>query len=269
MQHSSFKDRNESVDIFAQTNKPNSLKMYKIKEDDTMEEVDVSSATIDTLGSNLRKTTVTLPNENSTVIAFLNEEFIPMRVGSPKIRFTFFAGKNATGLSIPFERLNQDDGTVVESGNLIEYGQGVYGFNPNSTGDSIIKCKGMVFPLRVPYTSDAAGMQGSIYLQKNAWMMLAVPKEGGKIYDDLIKPIEDATGLAGDDIFEIFNAYPYIDGQNREFLSFVPGVTNVLSKNNFSLIYQDQNSEKEITGFWCKTKDYSGDTITYNWDATS
>ena len=272
MQHSHFKDRGESVDIFAQTNKPNSLKMYKIKEDDTMEDITPVSPTINSLGANLRKSSVTLPNENSTVVAFLNDEFIPMRVGAAKIRFTFFAGKDKTGLTIPYEMINQTDGGTIESGNLMEFGHGVYGFNPINTGDAIIKCKGLVFPLRVPYTVDAAGMSGSIYLQKNAWMMLAVPKENAKIYDDFILPIVTQSGIAQEDLFEVFNAYPYTEGPNgsqRQFLSFVPNVTNPASSNNFQLIYEDSNGEKEISGFWVKTKDYPGNTITFNWDATT
>jgi hypothetical protein len=270
MQHSAFKDKGESVDIFAQTNKPNSIKWLKIKEDDTLEDFTPNiTPTITTLGANLRKSNITLPNENCTVCAMLNDEPIFMRVGAPKIRFTFFEGKGKTGKTIPYEQINESDGSVIESGNLQEFGEGLYGFTPSFTGNSIIKCRGLVFPLRVPYFTESAGMSGSIYLQKNAWMMLAVPKENAKIYDDVISPIENATGLSGDQIFEVFNAYPYIDSQNREFLSFVPGVTNVLSKNNFQLIYEDENGEKEITGFWCRTKDYPGDTITFNWDATS
>jgi hypothetical protein len=268
MQHSAFKDRGETVDIFAQTNKPNSLRMFKIDESDAMTEIDVTSSTIDTLGSNLRKSTVTLPNEHSSVIAFLNDEFIPMRVGSPKIRFVFYAGKDQTGLTIPFERVDQTDGSTIESGNLTEFGNGIYGFNPNSTGDSIIKVKGLVFPLRVPYFTDSAGMSGSIYLQKNAWMMLSCPiSNTAKIYDDFIEPIVNQSGIAQEDLFEVLNAYPYIDSQNREFLSFVPNVTNPASKNNFKLIYEDVEGSREITGFWVKTKDYPGDVITFEWDA--
>jgi hypothetical protein len=269
MQHSAFRDRGETVDIFAQTNKPDSIKMYKIDESDSMSEVDVSSSTISTLGSNLRKSTVTLPNENSTVIALLNGEFIPMRVGNPKIRFVFYAGTDNIGLTIPYEMVDQENGDTLESGNLSEYGNGIYGFNPSTTGDAIIKVKGLVFPLRVPYVVDSAGMSGSIYLQKNAWMMLAVPKENSKIYEDFIEPIVNQSGIAQEDLFEVLNAYPYIDSQNREFLSFVPNVTNPASKNNFQLIYEDEEGSKEITGFWVKTKDYPGDTITFEWDATT
>jgi len=272
MQHSAFKDRGESVDIFAQTTKADSLKMFKIKEDDSMEEIDVSDSTVDTISTNLKKASVTLPDENATVVAFLNEEPVFMRVGAPKIRFTFYAGKDQTGLTIPYDMVNQTDGDTIESGNLTEFGEGLYGFNPENTGDAIIKCKGLVFPLRVPYVVDSAGMTGSIYLQKNAWMMLAVPKENAKIYEDFIKPIEDQSGLDATEIFEVFNAYPFTEGPNgssRQFLSFVPGVTNPASSNNFQMIYEDSNGEKEISGFWVKTKDYSGDTITYNWDATT
>jgi hypothetical protein len=272
MQHSAFKDRGESVDIFAQSNKPDSLTMFKILEDDTMVDMTPASPVIDTLSTNLKKSTVTLPTEHSTVVSFLNEEPVFMRVGAPKIRFTFFAGRTQTGLTIPYEMVNQTDGSSIESGNLMEYGQGLYGFNPVNTGDAIIKCKGLVFPLRVPYTVDAAGMQGSIYLQKNAWMMLAVPKENAKIYEDFIQPIETQSGLTATDLFEVFNAYPYTEGPNgssRQFLSFVPGVTNPASSNNFQLIYEDLAGEKEISGFWVKTKDYAGDTITFNWDATT
>ena len=110
-------------------------------------------------------------------------------------------------------------------------------------------------------------MSGSIYLQKNAWMMLAVPKENAKIYDDFILPIVTQSGIAQEDLFEVFNAYPYTEGPNgsqRQFLSFVPNVTNPASSNNFQLIYEDSNGEKEISGFWVKTKDYPGNTITFN-----
>jgi len=269
MQHNSFKAQGESVDIFAQTNKPNSLSVFKITETDTMIDVSPVTPVINTLGANLRKTNLTMPLENSTVVAFLNEEPIFIRVGTPKIRFTFFAGKNQTGLTIPYEMVNQIDGALLESGNLMEFGQGLYGFNPINTGDAIIKCKGLVFPLRVPYVVDAAGTSGKIYLQENAWQMLAVPKANAKIYEDVILPIEAQTGLAASDIFEVFNAYPYINSQNREFLSFVPGTTNPASKHNFQLVYTDINGEREITGFWCKTKAYTalngGNVIDFSW----
>jgi len=272
MQHSAFKDRGESVDIFAQSNKPNSLTMFKITENDTMVDITPASPVINTLGGNLRKSSITLPNEHATVVSFLNQEPVFMRVGAPKIRFTFFAGHGNTGETIPYEMVNQTDGSSIESGNLMEYGHGLYGFNPVNTGDAIIKCKGLVFPLRVPYTVDAAGMQGSIYLQKNAWMMLAVPKENAKIYEDFILPIVTESGVAQEDLFEVFNAYPYTEGPNgssRQFLSYVPNVTNPASSNNFQLIYEDSNGEKEISGFWVKTKDYPGKPITFNWDATT
>jgi len=272
MQHSAFKDLGENVDIFAQTTENDNLKVFKITEDDSFVDITPSDYTIDTVSTNLKKTTLTLPEENSTVVAFLNEEPVFMRVGAPKIRFTFYAGQGQTGLTIPYEMIDQDSGDTIESGNLIEFGEGLYGFNPENTGDAIIKCKGLVFPLRVPYVVDSSGMKGSIYLQKNAWMMLAVPKDNAKIYDDFIKPIEDEYGVTGSDLFEVFNAYPFTEGPNgssRQFLSFIPGVTNTASSNNFQLIYEDSNGEKEITGFWCKTKDYDGEVITYNWDATT
>jgi len=268
MQHSSFRDKGETVDLFAQTSNADSFKLLQIDEDDVITDITPSSQTINTISTNLKKTTVTLPNVNSTVVALLNKEPIFMRVGSPKIRFTFYAGENALGLTIPYEMIDQDDGSIIESGNLIEFTDGFYGFNPATTGDAIIKVKNLVFPLRVPYVTDSAGMSGSIYLQKNAWMMLACPiGTSAKIYEDFISVLENQTGLAAADMFEVFNAYPYIDGQNREFLSFVPGVTNPASKSNFNLIYEDTNGEKEITGFWVKTKDYDGDVITFNWIA--
>jgi len=273
MQHSAFKDKGESVDLFAQTdNNDDVLKFFKILDDDSFVDITPDDYTIDTVTDRLKKCTVTLPDEDCITVAFLNKVPVFTRVGNPKIRFTFFEGENKTGLEIPYDMIDQDSGDSIESGNLVEYGEGLYGFIPENTGDSVIKVRGLVFPLRVPYTVDAAGMKGSIYLQKNAWMMLAVPKEDATIYDDFIKPIEDQTGMDANEIFEVFNAYPYTEGENgssRQFLSFVAGVTNPASSNNFQLIYEDSNGEKEITGFWCKTLDYDGDVITYNWDATT
>jgi len=270
MQHSSIRDRGETVDIFAQTNVPDGISIIQIDDLDVVTDITpVTLPLITSLSTNLKKSTLTLPTVHCTLVSFLNDEPVFIRVGTPKIRFTFFAGKNATGQLIPYEMISQVDGSIVESGNLSEYGYGLYGFVPINTGPYIIKCQGLVFPLRVPYVANAAGTSGKIYLQENAWQMLAIPKKGAKIYEDFVLPIETQTGLLGSQIFEVFNAYPYINTQNREFLSFVPGTTNPASKHNFQFIYTDVNGEDEISGFWCKTKAYTaltgGVTIDYSW----
>jgi len=55
----------------------------------------------------------------------------------------------------------------------------------------------------------------------------------------------------------------------NKFLSFIPGVTNPTSENNFSLVMEDSGI-LEVLGFWAKVKDYyaitCGEDIYYEWD---
>ena len=108
-------------------------------------------------------------------------------------------------------------------------------------------------------------------------MLIAVPLKNKTVYEGVVKPIEDKYGVKGEDIFRVLNAYPATINQSGRFLSFIPGVTSLTSEHNFKLVYEDQdnngNTVYEITGFWCKTKNYTlpnSDTelAVLEWDST-
>jgi len=75
--------------------------------------------------------------------------------------------------------------------------------------------------------------------------------------------IEDKTGLAANTQVEFANTYP---GDLGVFRTYVPGVTNGLSTNNFELVYYDVSgaiTRKEPMGFWIKT--VTGASFTLEW----
>jgi len=108
-------------------------------------------------------------------------------------------------------------------------------------------------------------LSGKILLQKDKWQLLSVPVAGNKLYENFIQYIETKYSVVGSDIFEVFNAYPATSSQSSEFLSFIPGVTNPLTKHNFDFVMTDLNGEQEVLGFWCKTKNYLGSELIYDW----
>lgn len=112
---------------------------------------------------------------------------------------------------------------------------------------------------------------GRIRLNNNVWQLIAIPVEGKNVNDYFLNDIEaqlqtyDGTKNITD-IIEVTNSYP---GHLDVFRSFVPGVTNPASENNFSLVVDD-GSIKEVVGMWVKMKDYhaltGGEDIIFEWD---
>jgi len=116
---------------------------------------------------------------------------------------------------------------------------------------------------------------GTIELEVG-WQLISIPIQYGywdasahaHVHDDtttakiknyVVDQIEDIQGVDCNTLIEIFNTYP---GDVGGFLSFVPGVTNPLSSNNFALTYVD-GTYNEVMGFWVKNISASSFTITW------
>ena len=261
MRSSQLRQKNENICMFSNSNKPDSVKIYKFDKDYAFTDISEDSPNIVQMSNNHKKYEFTAPNEDCQLCSIFNGYPVMLTIGSPEVRFLHYEGK--TGATVPFKRID-DTGAEIESGNLTELGEGFYYHVPSDLGLSIYIVHGKSQILKVPYIVGPDSLSGKILLQKDKWQLLAVPIDG-KIYEDFVKKIEDKYNVVGSDIFEAFNAYPATATQNSETLNFIPGVTNINTKHNFALKMTDSDGADEILGFWCKTKNYSGDTLVYDW----
>jgi len=116
-------------------------------------------------------------------------------------------------------------------------------------------------------TTGSGALSGSIRLDSNATMDIAIPVKGWKVKEYLLDWIANETGRAAEDSVRYCTARVANDASIGVTLAFVPGVTNPANDGNFLLVTADEGSE-EITGFRIKMKDYSGfhaDTLVFNW----
>ncbi len=262
MRTSALKNRNSQYPIFSTSSEAEGLSLYKFGNDLSFTDISPASPTISNIGNGHKKTLIDTPDEDCIIMGKFNEYPVIFNVGQPEVKFIHYHGK--TGKTISIERM-KDDGTIVETGTLTELGNGFYYHVPSDLGLSIYMIDGESHLMQVPYLGTVAGsLSGSILLQKDKWMLCAVPVDG-KIHEDFVQYIENKYSVVGSDIFEVFNAYPATDTQSSEFLSYIPGVTSPLTKHNFPLKMVDSTDNDEIIGFWIKTKNYSGSELVYDW----
>jgi hypothetical protein len=105
------------------------------------------------------------------------------------------------------------------------------------------------------YGTESTGqLSGTINLQNNRWQLIAIPVQDVKVKEYFVDRLADKYGLQPEEMIEICNAF---FGSDNLFRSYIPGVTNPDSANNFPLVYND-NGSLEVTGFWVKMKDLTG-----------
>lgn len=119
-------------------------------------------------------------------------------------------------------------------------------------------------------------ISGSILIEPQVWQQISIPvrygyfdKTSGSIVSDgttvsniknyVMDQIEYITGKSAAEIIEVANTFR---GNDNFFRSYIPGVTNPSSGNNFELAYDD-NGNIEYAGFWIKSKYDQGITITW------
>jgi hypothetical protein len=217
-----------------------------------------------------------LPSEDCIVCAVLNGQPVFMRVGEPPV--AFYGYGFGTGKIIPYERMSVD-GTTLQSGNLVEYGNGIYGFTPTSTEYSLISAGGYVTSLDVPYNQicienppgsggeDSEGAESNFinvgynmfgftgvrnsYFDGSAWVADAGSEAKAS---DLAKAVAYKYGLEWSnksDPLWVGNYIKYIrtyvenDGQ---FKLYAPSVTPENNANNFNLMQTDEKGNEYVRG---------------------
>lgn len=116
-------------------------------------------------------------------------------------------------------------------------------------------------------------LSGSITLDSNKWMNLAIPVEGRKVKEYFVDAVlaivqTQSPAAIASDIIEVVKAFPASDESVNKYLVYVPDITPAAAEGNFSLVATD-GANKEINGFLCKMKDYSAlytGEIIFSWD---
>lgn len=124
------------------------------------------------------------------------------------------------------------------------------------------------------FSTGGGDLSGTITLDNNKWMNLAVPVEGAKIKEYFVDVVlatvrTQSPGAQASDIIEVVKAFPASDESTSKFLVYVPDVTPAGAAGNFDLVATD-GANKEINGFLCKMKDYSGlysGELEFSWDS--
>lgn len=268
MQHNSMKQPGENIDVFSYATNIGTFNMYMINDAGVI--VDITPvANIMSIGQDLCKVNVTLPDEECIVCFVLNGRPVIIRVGNPRVRYVFFSRAtydsmpNVVEESIPYSRIDPI-GNLLEAGNLRVYGFGFYGFVPLEHIFSIIRVKHLLTPLAVPYdVNKACGNDGTILLQRGVWQMIAIPVDDN-VYDGFLSKLHTQTGIPATDLIEVVSCYR---GDQNKFLSFVPGITNQDSIHNFPLTYTDDDN-LEIVAMWVKCKQWihTADDVVFKWE---
>lgn len=260
MQHNATKQLGENIDIFSYATNINEFLMYKLTNDGALLSL-MSNYVIESIGQDLSKVNVTLPEDDCIVFCLFNNQAVFIRVGNPIVRYLVYSEE--VHQAIAFTRVDTL-GIELEASNLFEYGHGVYGFIPSDHIFSIIQCKHLMTPLAVPYdVNKACGNDGLITLQRGVWQMIAIPVDAN-VYDGFLNKLEEQANEPIIDLVEVVNCYR---GDLNKFLSFVPGVTNQDSLHNFPLTYDDSGS-LEIVAMWVKCKQWihTAEDITFRWE---
>ncbi len=252
MQNSAIRAKSETVDLFVSTDNDVSTQcdIYKLLDDGTFTK-EAYTPNIVEIDTNIYSTSYTLPNEDCTICVIFKKQPIVIRVGSPIAKFIYY--RIDENQDIPYQHYYLD-GSMISTGSLNEAGSGFYYHSVQDYPSSIIEVDNTPFRIKLPYDSASGATNGTITIQNNVWQLIAIPRTNANVKEYFVDRLASKYSVAPEDIIEICTAY---FGDENKFRSYIPGVTNPLTTNNFPLVYSDGISD-EVTGFWVKTKDMTG-----------
>ena len=266
MHNSAIRNKSETIDIFVSTDNSESTQcdIFKLTDDGTFSQITYTPS-ITEIDTNIYTTQVTLPDEDCIVCIIFKKQPIVVRVGLPISRFIYY--RINTGQTIPYQHYYHD-GSSISNGNLIEAGSGFYYHDVYDYPTSIIEVDNTPYSIKLPYDSASGATNGTILIQNNVWQLIAIPRKGENVKEYFVDRLASKYSAVPEEMIEICTAY---FGDENKFRSYIPGVTNPLTANNFPLVYSDGISD-EITGFWVKTKDLTGivqnvDDVKFDWSS--
>lgn len=219
------------------------------------------------IGENLFVTSMTTPDFNGYIMGVYRGQPFCVLVGEEsKKRFIYYGIDEQQ--SIPYDVMD-GYGNLTRSGNLSEIGLGFY-MDPDlpNKGTSVYDVNGAIFWMNPEISTEASATSGEIKIQNNVWQLIAIPRNGSNVKEYFVDRLATKYGLDSSLMIESCNAF---FGSENKFRTYIPGVTNSGSSNNFPLVSHDDGAD-EITGFWVKTKDLTGlvddvNNVKISWEA--
>jgi len=267
MQNSAVRSKSETITMFVNTNNSASQQcaVYKILDDNTFSPVPYTPDIIE-IETELYSTVITLPNEDCTLCVLFKGRPIVIRVGNPTAKFIYY--RIVAGLDVPYNHF-YPDGVAISDGLLNEAGAGFYFRDVHDFPSSIIVVDRKHFRIKLPYGLSSSETSGTILIQNNVWQLIAIPKENVNVKEYFVDRLSLKYSVPAKDMVEICTAY---FGNENKFRSYIPGVTNPATANNFPLVFADGTS-REISGFWVKIKDLTGlvpdvNGVKFDWSST-
>ena len=252
MQHSAIREPSEQVTVFVKTRSSNDeCLVWELSNDGTYAQINYTPD-IQDVDTNIYSTSITMPDHDCTLFLLFKNEPLVISVGSPDKFFVYY--RVAAGQTVPYAHI-ADNGEEISSGDLAELTNGFYAHKVEGYDESIMIVDNRPFPVRIPYTlSSDCETSGNIKIEDNVWQLISIPVEGVKVKEYFVDRLAEKYSADPRDMISICTAY---FGDEDRFRSYIPGVTNPSTSNNFPLVYTDAG-HREITGFWVKTKDLSG-----------
>lgn len=265
MQHSAIRKVSEPVTIFASTNSDNNeCSIWSLLSDGTYSQIQYTP-NIQSIDTNLYSTDIVLPDYDCTLFILFKLEPIVISVGNPDKYFIYYAkNENET---IPYEHI-YNNGSAISSGNLTELISGFYCHKVEGYSGSIVIVDDIPYEVKIPYNTNKQN-KGSIKIQNDVWQLISIPVKGVTVKEYFVDRLASKYSILPEDIVDICTAY---FGDENRFRSYIPGITNPSTTNNFPLVYGD-GLNLEITGFWVKTKDVTGlvpdiNNIIFEWSSS-
>jgi hypothetical protein len=254
----------ETVTLFAHTSDSGSECLaWRINQDGSFEQIQYTFS-ITEVSTNLFSTDLTLPDDECTIVVLLKKQPIVVTTGGTQTFFVYY--RVNIGQSVQY-KIILDNGDDVTEGVLDELEEGFYFKDITSYNDSIIIVDNRHFPIRLPYPAiQDCPEAGSIKIESGVWQLISIPVPDVKVKEYFVDRLAEKYSISDTDIVEICSAY---FGDENKFRSYIPGVTNSETTNNFPLVYADSGNN-EITGFWAKIKDLTDivpdvDNVIFEW----
>ncbi len=265
MENIAIRGKGDIIPVFVKTNdQGDECLIYKFLNDNSFSLLPHES-TITEIEEDIYSTSISLPDEDCIIIIKFKMQPIVIFVGNPPKRFIYFGSEE--GKEISYSHF-KTDGDPIDNGDLIEIISGFYYHDVRDNADSIIEIDEIPYRIKMPHCEGVGSTSGTVLLQHDVWQLLAIPRENVNVKEYFVDRIASKYSLAPEDMVDICTAY---FGSENKFRSYIPGITNPLTENNFPLVFSDDGN-LEITGFWVKLKDLTGlvpdvNDISFEWSS--
>lgn len=244
------KPKDTNIALYSFSDQEDNLTIIKLHNDGSYDNIPHAEPSY-SLSDNLTSISIRTPDEDCILCMIYRGQPIVANVGLPLKKFIYYAVDG--DVDIEYKHIKSTNGDTYSEGVLSQVDNGFYYLDIDIAEETSI-----VIVNEIPYLvktqleeAEEEKTSGSIKIQNNVWQLIAIPREGAKVKEYFVDRLAAKYSVTPDELLESCNAF---FGSENKFRSYIPGVTNPTTSNNFPLVYLDEGT-REITGFWVKIKD--------------